>query len=415
MKNKLTINCLLVLLGTVTLFVSVRAADVQRYLVTKGQDFTQTNATMTVSLTNQLPFRFVSTVDATAPDSVLQAKVKLPNLQIKVLTNSGDGNFDFEQGYVTKALLDASYAAGNYVTFMVGTNDHTNTPTLALAADNYPNIPKIGNWVDLQSVEAAQPLNLTWNSFTNGTASDFIMVDISDTNGNSIASTPAMLSPGALDGTAVSAQIPAAALVDDTTYVGSLLFVKRTLLNTTSYPGANGVAGYYRQTRFPLVTLPTPPAEGRIQFEKANYSASEGAGTVNVTITRSGSAGNVSVDFATQDGTATAGLDYVGVPTTTVNFADGETSKTVPITIIDDSLAENNETINLLLSNPQGGAVLGNRANAVFTIVDNEVVGAGRIQFATRSNSVSEVGPAVAVPCRPTCAPRTSRCSRPTG
>ncbi len=390
MKNKLTINCLLVLLGTVTLFVSVRAADVQRYLVTKGQDFTQTNATTTVSLTNQLPFRFVSTVDATAPDSVLQAKVKLPNLQIKVLTNSGDGNFDFEQGYVTKALLDASYAAGNYVTFMVGTNDHTNTPTLALAADNYPNIPKIGNWVDLQSVEAAQPLNLTWNSFTNGTASDFIMVDISDTNGNSIASTPAMLSPGALDGTAVSAQIPAAALVDDTTYVGSLLFVKRTLLNTTSYPGANGVAGYYRQTRFPLVTLPTPPAEGRIQFEKANYYISETNQSVNMTITRSGSNGLVSVDYI-QPRLNLGGISLIPPPTT-VSFADGETSKTLLVfnPYPDNYVVDGDKSFNVSLFNPQGGAVLGNRSSATVNIKDNEIAGAGTLGFSVTSYTVAE-------------------------
>lgn len=394
MKNKFGFNSRLVLLVVLTVLVSVRAADVQRYLVTKGQEFAQTNAATVVSLPSELPFRFVSMVDATAADSVLQAKIKLPNLQIKVLTNAGDGNFDFEQGYTTKALLDSSYAAGNYVMFMVGTNDHTNTPTMALAADNYPNIPKLNSWLELQSIEAAQPLTLAWSGFTNGTANDFILVDISDAGGNTVVSTPAMLMPDALDGTALTALIPAASLADNTTYVGSLLFVKRTLLNTTSYPGANGVAGYYRQTRFPLVTLPAPPANGRIQFQTSSYSVSESVGTVNITIMRSGSAGNVSVDFATQNGTATAGSDYVNA-TTTVNFADGETSKTIPITINEDATPEGNETINLTLSNPQGGAVLGNRASSVLTILDNEVTNAGRIQFATRSNSVAETAPTV--------------------
>jgi hypothetical protein len=388
MKNRLILLC--APLSLALLLTSVPAADVQRYLVTKGQEFSQTNATTAVTLTNQLPFRFVTSVDASTADSVLQAKVKLPNLQIKVLTNTGEGDFDFEQGYVNKSLLDANFAAGSYVMFMVGTNNGTNITTLPLAADNYPNIPKINNWAALQEVEAAQPLNLSWNAFTNGTANDFILVDISDADGNTVAASPALLTPGALNGTALSAQISPGLLADNTAYVGSLMFVKRTLLNTTSYPGANGVAGYYRQTRFPLVTLPTPPPEGRIQFGATSYSVPENAGSVNVTITRSGADGDVSVDFFTQGGTAQAGADYTGVPTTTLTFLDGETSKTIPISVFDNFLVDGNRTVNLWLTNPTGGAVLGIHSSAVLTILDNEVAGAGKIQFATRSNSVPE-------------------------
>jgi hypothetical protein len=291
MKKQFNLGLGLMALLAVGQLYFLRAADVSRYLVSKGQEFAQTNATAVVILTNQLPFRFVSTVDATAVGTVLEAKIKLPNLQTRSLTNFGDGNFDFEQGYTTKALLDANYALGNYTWAIVGANDGTNKPVLALAADNYPNIPKIAGWPELQTVEAALPLNLAWSAFTNGTANDFIFVDISDVNGNSAFATPALLLPGALDGTSLTAQIPAATLADATTYQGSLLFVKRTALNTASYPGANGVAGYYRQTHFPLVTLTAPPAAGRIQFGAASYSASEGVGTVNVTLTRAGASG----------------------------------------------------------------------------------------------------------------------------
>ncbi len=392
MKKNFNIGWVLVAWFAAGQFYCLHAADVQRFLFTKGQEFVQTNPAVVTSLTNQLPFRFVSTVDATATDSVLQARIKLPNLQFRTLTNAGDGNFDFEQGYNTKALLDGNYAVGNYYMFMVGTNDHTNIVLMPLAAENYPNIPKLASWPDLQAVEAAQPLNLAWNIFTNGTANDFILLDISDTNGLSIVATPAMFVSGALDGTSLTAQIPAATLADDTVYQGTLLFLKRTLLNTASYPGANGAAGYYRQTRFPLVTLPTPPDSGRIQFDAQNYSVAETAGAANVTITRSGSVGDVSVDFTTQSGTAVDGADYTGVPTTTVTFLNGETVKTMPVTVIDNFLLDSNRTVNLWLTNPQGGAVLGNRTNSVLTILDNEIARAGKIQFATRSNSIPEAG-----------------------
>ena len=64
--------------------------------------------------------------------------------------------------------------------------------------------------------------------------------------------------------------------------------------------------------------------------------------------------------------------DYTAV-TQTVNFANGDTAnKTVNIPIINDTAAEANETVNLTLSNPTGGATLGSPSTAVLTITDND-------------------------------------------
>ena len=77
-------------------------------------------------------------------------------------------------------------------------------------------------------------------------------------------------------------------------------------------------------------------------------------------------------NFATSNGTATAGSDYTAV-TQTVSFADGDAAnKTVAIPILDDMLVEANETVNLTLSSPTGGATLGNPVTAVLTIIDND-------------------------------------------
>ena len=61
----------------------------------------------------------------------------------------------------------------------------------------------------------------------------------------------------------------------------------------------------------------------------------------------------VTVDYATSDGTATAGEDYTAT-SGTLTFAAGERVKTVPVPILDDSHDEGHETFSLRLSNLVG-------------------------------------------------------------
>ncbi|MCV7344595.1 Calx-beta domain-containing protein [Mycolicibacterium rhodesiae] len=65
---------------------------------------------------------------------------------------------------------------------------------------------------------------------------------------------------------------------------------------------------------------------------------------------------NVTVQYATSNGTATAGLDYVSV-TGTVTFAPGETQKVITVPVKSDSLAESSETFTVMLSNPSGATL----------------------------------------------------------
>ncbi|MBD2302223.1 Calx-beta domain-containing protein [Nostoc sp. FACHB-190] len=112
-----------------------------------------------------------------------------------------------------------------------------------------------------------------------------------------------------------------------------------------------------------------------LQFSASNFSVNEnGATVIPVVITRSGgNQGAVSVTLTSSNGTATAPADYNNAPVV-VSFANGETSKTVNIPVINDSLQEGNETITLTLSNPTGGAVLGSQNTATLTIIDDDVL-----------------------------------------
>ena len=132
---------------------------------------------------------------------------------------------------------------------------------------------------------------------------------------------------------------------------------------------------------------------GTLQLSATTYSVAENGGSATITITRAGgSAGAVGVTVATSNGTATAPADYTAV-SQTVSFAAGDTAnKTISIPIADDALVEGNETVNVTVSAPTGGATLGTPSTAVLTITDNDVAQPGTLQLSAATYSVAENG-----------------------
>ena len=120
-----------------------------------------------------------------------------------------------------------------------------------------------------------------------------------------------------------------------------------------------------------LGTIVDDDNPGKFQFSFAPYSGAEHQ-QVTVTVARTnGDAGTVSVDYATSGGTATPFTDYTPVAGTLI-FGDGETVKTFNVSIADDNVPEPSENVNLVLSNPIGGAVLGVPAIAALNILDDD-------------------------------------------
>ena len=90
--------------------------------------------------------------------------------------------------------------------------------------------------------------------------------------------------------------------------------------------------------------------------------------TVDFVVTLSQPASEkVTVDYATSDGTATAGSDYAADSGELI-FEIEEVSKTVQISVLEDSIDEGEETFTLTLSNPRGGNAYLVRATATGTI-----------------------------------------------
>ncbi|HUR97239.1 MAG TPA: Calx-beta domain-containing protein [Pyrinomonadaceae bacterium] len=120
-----------------------------------------------------------------------------------------------------------------------------------------------------------------------------------------------------------------------------------------------------------IATILDDDSPGKFSFSLAPYNASEASGPVTVTVVRTnGGAGTATVDYATSGGTATPFADFTPASGTLI-VLDGETQKTFTVPVLEDQIAEQTESINLVLSSPTGGATLGVMA-AVVNILDND-------------------------------------------
>ncbi len=84
----------------------------------------------------------------------------------------------------------------------------------------------------------------------------------------------------------------------------------------------------------------------------------------------------VTVNYATGNGTATAGSDYTQ-KTGTVTFAAGETSKTISVAVAGDTAVEANETLTVTLSGASGGTIADGSATGTITNDDTAAPPAG--------------------------------------
>jgi hypothetical protein len=105
--------------------------------------------------------------------------------------------------------------------------------------------------------------------------------------------------------------------------------------------------------------------------DKATGEGDLGFTPISFTVALSAPApGPVSVDWATADGTAKSPVDYTSA-TGTLTFAAGEMSKAVTIQVVGETLEEAYETFVVNLSNPTGGATVGDgQAQGTITNTD---------------------------------------------
>src|SRR5581483_7290508 len=129
-----------------------------------------------------------------------------------------------------------------------------------------------------------------------------------------------------------------------------------------------------------------------VQFSSSLYSVNETGGSALITVTLNQTVSqNVTVQYATSNGSAIAGTDYT-TTTGTLTILAGQTSGTFSVPILDDNTSSETspETVNLTLSNPSG-AGLGSPSTSVIDINEDSDA-PPTVQFSTPTFSASETG-----------------------
>ncbi len=149
--------------------------------------------------------------------------------------------------------------------------------------------------------------------------------------------------------------------------------------------GATGGAEIDVATASATIARDDAPPASLLTLSQSAITVSEGAGTVAVTVARTGT-GAVSVVYYSAAVSASLTNDF-GKESGVLGWAVNDTStRTITIPIVNDAINEAAETFNIMLTGAGGGAVFGSHA-AVVTITDNDPLQVG---FSSASASANE-------------------------
>jgi uncharacterized protein YjiK/predicted extracellular nuclease len=161
---------------------------------------------------------------------------------------------------------------------------------------------------------------------------------------------------GALDGNAAANRTAISATIelDAALASGATFWIRWTDFNAASSDDGLAVDD------FSITANPGPVGpEGPGSFSIAGGTAAEGAGFVELTVTRvGGAAGAATLDYQVSAGTAAAD-DFVGgaLPSGQVSFADGQTQATIRVAVTNDAVTEADETFTVTLANATAGTI----------------------------------------------------------
>ena len=146
------------------------AADVQQYILLKGNLFLQTSTGAPVA-NGGLPFVLQCQADASSPNVLTNMSFTPPGGVAQNVSPDGDRGYSFKQAFASLSALNAGFPNGTYSLTLKSVNDGIRTVSLALNGDIYPSTPHISNFTSAQDVDPNADFTLTWDAL-NGTVND---------------------------------------------------------------------------------------------------------------------------------------------------------------------------------------------------------------------------------------------------
>ncbi|MEI6197654.1 MAG: Calx-beta domain-containing protein, partial [Verrucomicrobiota bacterium] len=146
-----------------------------------------------------------------------------------------------------------------------------------------------------------------------------------------------------------------------------------------------------------VLRLINPNYQGYLTLSATNYDGNQSSGFINFTVNRvSGSLGTISVQYATTNGSALNGINYLGA-TNKLLWNDGDASpKTVSLPLLNPGAVGTNKQFGVRLFNPTNGIIsspsllAGAVTNATLTIHNDNSYGS--LEISAPSYTVNENG-----------------------
>jgi endo-1,4-beta-D-glucanase Y len=309
-------------------------------------------------------------------------------------TGSGNGLPATPMEFVTAAVS----LIGREVNRLFATAASSDIATMPETATTANSAAAVWRWQSLASAAKLPSIsiaNASKSEGNTGTSSLGFTVTLSKST-----STPVTVAYATSNGTASAGQ-------DYTTASGTITFAAGQTSQTVNV-GIIGDTAVESDETFTMTlsapsgaTISRATATGTIRNDDvalptlsiADASKSEGnSGTSSLgfTVTLSkASTTAVTVNYATSNGSATAGSDYVA-NSGTVTFAAGQTSKTINVTLRGDATVESDETFAVTLLAPSGATI--SRATATGTIRNDDAAALPTISIADANKSEGNSG-----------------------
>lgn len=338
---------------------------------------------VTISISEDDPGPSLSINDVTTSDesagnatfTITTDQVSASNITVQYATSDGTATAgsDYTSTSGTATITAGASTTTFNVPILADTTDEANeTATITLSNPTLATISDASGTLTITDDDAAPSLTIADVTVSEAAGTATMTVSLSAVSGQDISVTYATS-----NGTATAGS-------DYTSTSGTLSITAGNSSGTFTVPITSDSTDENNETITVTISSPTnasisdATATLTITDDDAAPSLSiadaassdESAVSTSLTVSLSAaSAKTITVDYATSDGTATAGSDYTAT-SGTLTFAAGDTSKTIDVAVLADTTFEGDETVTITISNPSNASI--SDATATFTITEDD-------------------------------------------